>query len=97
MQRAILEVERRFFGNANDHHAFSEQGNDDGKVVWSNREKASAFLDMRLLLKATAMIENEWKESKNLLQDFYVECCATCKSNEVTKLSNVNIYIVRIN
>ena len=33
LQRAILEVERRFFGNTNDHHTFSEQGNDNGKVV----------------------------------------------------------------
>ena len=28
------------------------------------------------------MNANEWKESKNLLQDFYVEYYVTCKSNE---------------
>ena len=72
MQRAILEVERRFFGNTNDHHTFSEKGKEDDKVVWSSKEKASAFLDMQLLLKAAMMNANEWKESKNLLQDFYV-------------------------
>ena len=38
LQRAILEVERCFFGNTHDHHTFSEQGGDDGKVVWSIRE-----------------------------------------------------------
>jgi len=66
------------------HHRLkkSRQGKDDGKVVWSNREKASAFLDMRLLLKAAVMNANEWKQSKNLLQDFYVEYYVTCKSNE---------------
>ena len=33
LQRAILEVERHLFGSTHDHHTFSEQGGDDGKVV----------------------------------------------------------------
>ena len=37
---------------------------------------------MLLLLKASVMNTNEWKESKNLLQDFYVKYYAICKSTE---------------
>ena len=79
LQRAIVEVERRFCGNTHDHETFSEQGVAQGDVSWSDREKASAFLDMRLLLKASVMDTDTWKETKNLLQAFYVEFYVKCK------------------
>ena len=46
LQRAILEVERRFCGNNHDYDTFSEQGLAHGEVSWTSREKASPFLDM---------------------------------------------------
>ena len=82
LQRAIVEVERRFCGNTHDHETFSEQGVAQGDVSWSDREKASAFLDMRLLLKASVMDANGWKESKNLLRTFYIEYYVNCKAYE---------------
>ena len=81
LQRAKLKFERRFMGDTDDLKAFEEldenySSNDAiGEVLSSNRAKAAAFLDMRLLLRSTVMDTKGWKASKDLLQKYYVNLC----------------------
>ena len=85
LQRAKLEFERRFMNNTDDLKTFDEIIEHDDSdsemnatdtvrlVISSDRVKAAAYLDMRLLLKLTVMDEKEWKRLKALLQNYYVE------------------------
>ena len=75
----------------------SNVADSDRLVISSDRVKAAAYLDMRLLLKSTVMDEKEWKHSKALLQNYYVEFFVCCKAYERKEIeAKKNAIIVSI-
>ena len=74
--RAILEIERRFFKNDTEQ-TFEEQGV-IGKVFLHNRVKGALCLDKRTCCDARMFSKDKWLGAREVLQkgyiDFYVQC-----------------------
>ena len=80
LQRATLELERRFMGNEDDLLTFKELERNDVSMSWTKRERAAAYLDPRLNLKLAVMTTSEWKVTKNIMKDYFTKFTVTCKA-----------------
>ena len=80
LQRATLELERRFMSNTNDLLTFKELGRTDMSMSWTKRERAAAYLDPRLNLKLAVMTTSEWKVTKSIMKDYFTKFSVTCKA-----------------
>jgi len=71
--RAILECERRFFGN-NTEEIYDECDDEVAKKVQlTDREKGMLLLDPRTCMQQSIMDEEAWREAYDIVQDEYVE------------------------
>ena len=80
LQRATLELERRFMSNTNDLLTFKELGSTDMSMSWTKRERAAAYLDPRLNLKLAVVTTSEWKVTKSIMKEDFTKFTVTCKA-----------------
>ena len=78
-KRALLEVERRFFGN-NTEEVFEEDAQ-EAVLKLKQRGKATLVLDKRTCYRRSIMhTEEEWKDACAALRVFYIEFYVQCKA-----------------
>ena len=80
IQRAKLEMERRFMSNKHPTQTFDEQGVPQGEVNWSNRVLACAYMDPCLCLKQDVMSVKLWRKARSLFQTEYIHFYTTAKA-----------------
>ena len=81
-KRAILELERRFYGNDSEYIFEGIQRQIDLKIELSDRELGCMYLDPRTLLNASIMNIQGWKKAAHLVQEEYVEISCAKKKRE---------------
>ena len=64
---------------------FEELGDENGKLILTNREKGAVFLDLRTILEPSLMDTDGWKDAKKQLRKYYVEFFVQCKAYERMK------------
>lgn len=80
IQRAKLEMERRFMSNKHPTQTFDEQGVTQSEVNWSNRVLACAYMDPRLCLKQDVMSTKLWRKARSLFKTEYIHFYTTAKA-----------------
>ena len=90
-KRAMLECERRFFGNT-EETTFEDQGcsDDDIRVKMTKREFATLLLDPRTCVDPDVLDSDGWQEALTILEGFYVDYYVTMKAYDRKKVSETN-------
>jgi len=88
LRRALLETERRFFGNRTEV-VFTEIP----KLKLSDREKGVLVLDKRTCLNGTIISQAQWRDAVNALESVYVGFYVQCKLYDRQEASVENIVV----
>ena len=86
-RRALLETERRFFGNSGED--FLGYTAMEAKLKLNDRELATLMLDKRTCMQKTVMkTHNDWIKSEEALSKYYIEFFCNCRAFDRLKKAN---------
>ena len=83
-KRALLETERRFFGNIGDE--VLQDLNVEAGLDLTQREKAVLVLDKRTCCRGSILSSAQWKDAVAALKVFYIEFYIRSKAYDRKKL-----------
>ena len=94
LQRAKLEIERRFMKNSDPLLTFAEKGESNGELSWTDRELGAAYIDPRLCICPQVISIEFWKKARRIFKCGYVSFFVTAAKLKRQQQQDLNTTIM---